>query len=250
MSVTIGYLYNQIIPGVLESHGNIERRNRMAYAKPLELQQGINNKVSVQIFNRDQKPVNIGGNTFNLRIIDPVNNREQYSTAMTISNGLRGIIEGVIPKHIVAGLSNRVYHYSVLMTDGEGVDYPVYIDDNYNAVGMVEIVDDAYGISSSLNEEDVNAGPGESFSSHYPITDYNTLHTFAFYTEDYTGTIDILGHVDDIDTPNLADFFVIESINLIMNNGIHTTSFTGPLKGIKIRFTTTDGSVSKFQHRY
>ena len=150
MYTTLGYLYDQI-HYVIIGTGPIDRWNRMAYAKNVKVYRGINNIVKFKIRNNNQKDVNVAQSTFRLSVVDTASGDEKFYTMLDIENAQKGLLTTTIPELELLKLENNLYHYTIKMTTGEGVDHPIYVDDNYGAAGVLEVHGKTFpGLSPSV----------------------------------------------------------------------------------------------------
>lgn len=251
MIVTLGYLYDQIREGILDHLGPVDRYNRMAYASNLKLNRGINNLVKIRLRNRDQKVVNVGGSTFIMSVNDPSTKQELFYITMMPTLASEGVIEGTITEQSLTTLDNRLYHYSVKMIDGEGVEYPVYIDDNFNAAGTIELSGDAYPVAKDSTTITTNY----SASATTNLIDLrevagNGLHTAAWYVTGFTGTIKVQAHMENSTAVNTADWFDVETFSLNDATGVYYNNWTGVFDGIRFVVTVDAGTLDKIVHRY
>lgn len=252
MTVTIGYLYEQIINGVLDHLGPEDRYNRMAYAEKLRLQRGIDNHIKLRLRNRDQKAVNVGASQFRMTVTDPLTTREKFSITLDAVNASRGIVGGTITAAQIAVLDQALYHYGVLMIDDENRVWPVYVDDNFGSAGTVQVVGDAYPTASAAVDLDLNFSPGTNVSPVINLQDagISGLHTAAFYCTDFTGSVIVQGHLSSTVDVTDVDFFDIQEFALENFTGLSSQNWVGMFQGIRFRVIGTAGTLNRILYRY
>lgn len=252
MTVTIGYLYKQIINGVLDHLGPEDRYNRMAYAENLRLQRGIDNHIRLRLRNRDQKAVNVGESRFQMIVTDPITAREKFTVILYPKDAVRGIVEATITAAQMSQLDRALYHYGVLMTDVEQRVWPVYVDDNFGSTGVIQVVGDAYPVPMDAIQLDLNFEAGFNVSSTINLigTENTGLHTAAFYFADFTGTVTVQAHLSPSANVNNSDFFDVQLLEFESQSGIYSHSWSGMFSGIRFQVNSTAGTLNKILYRY
>lgn len=126
------YLYPNTVEVQFWDSAIFTTRNRVVYAKPVTIYQGVDNPIQILVKNQDQKPVNLTGYNMQADIQDPTNAATVYSFAVTYSNISLGRAGFTITKSVVDNLDQRIYKLTFrtinVSTDQET---PVYIDDNF-----------------------------------------------------------------------------------------------------------------------
>jgi hypothetical protein len=222
----------------------------MAYAKNLKLQRGIDNHFKIKLRNRDQKVVNVAGSTFEMTVTDPATSQETIRVNMQIQDGIGGIVKGTITEAQMALMHTDFYHYGIKMIDAEGEVWPVYVDDNFNAAGNIQVCDDAYPIPTPTNTITVAAGDTKTNTVNLQERTGRGLQTAAFYTTGYTGTITVQGHLSDSTSVDDDDFVDITTVSFSNDTGIKYTVWSGMFKGVRFVFDTASGTVDQILHRY
>lgn len=212
-------------------------RYRKVYNRNLKIYRGVDNRIDIQVRNADQKSSNIVGSTlvFNLVSKDSKNLVLQKDfVEMDLSSGKVTI---VLTEKELLDLDNGFYSYSVVKevrATVDSTDYrvtsrmPLYVDSQYDTVGTLEILGDVYGdVDDSLVVDTFNyTNPftqGDGTPSWYVSaiidanskTAGNTLHTFQFYSTNYTGSAVIQGNLDNQGgTPRESKWVDIDSVDL------------------------------------
>jgi len=135
------YLYdNKIEVQVLDDDPTIKTRNRKVYTRPIKVYKGVDNVITLNFKNNDQKPATITGLdfTFAIKSDDDTTANVWYTTA-TISNVAAAIGSINIDTANIANLTQEYYNYTITYNSG-GAKLPTYVDDNFGASGQLHIV--------------------------------------------------------------------------------------------------------------
>jgi hypothetical protein len=249
-------------------------RYRRVYNRNLKIFRGVDNRIDIQVRNSDQKASNIVGSTlvFNLVSQDTKDLILQKDfTAMDLATGKVTII---VTAEELLDLDIGFYNYSIVKEVRSIVDstdhivtskMPLYMDSQYDTIGTIEITGDVYGgVADSLNvstfnytnpftqgedlpfpwyvSEIIDAAP--STSPAYPI------HTFQFYTTNYTGTVEIQASLDAQGaTPRETKWATIATVDLLTER---YKNVTGKYNWFRIKHTpalNNTGTVDKILYR-
>ena len=272
-------------------------RYRRVYNRNLKIFRGVDNRIDIQVRNNDQKTTNltppndpIDGQPYdNVLVFNLVSQDtkdlvlQKDFTAIDLSTGKVTII---LTERELLDLDNGFYNYSIIKELRNNLDedstelgyeiiskIPLYMDSQDNTIGTLEITGDVYGgVANSVIVDTFNytnpftQGATEPFpfytsqiidarpntSPAYPI------HTFQFYTTNYTGTVEIQASLDAQGaTP--AKWFAIppngEQNSLISVTGQSTPiykNYTGKYNWFRIKHipaTNNTGTVDKILYR-
>jgi len=225
-------------------------RYRRVYNRNLKIFRGVDNRIDIQVRNSDQKSSNltppldpidqqplVNVLVFNLVSQDTKDLVLQKDfTAMELATGKVTI---TLTEQELLDINSGFYNYSIikeLRKDVDSTDYkviskmPLYMDSQYSTVGTLEITGDVYGgVADSVIVDTFNytnpftQGATEPFpfytsaiidaapntSPAYPI------HTFQFYTTNYTGTVEIQASLDAQGaTPRDTKFSTVATVDL------------------------------------
>ena len=119
----------------------------------------------------------------------------------------------------------------------------MYSDSQYGVTGTIDVIGDAYG----------GPRPSESPTNVFTALDakpqFNSndgLHTFAFYTTNFTGDITIEGSLDE----NLGSWVDLDTITLD-NTPVSYLNVTGVWSRLRIKsLATHTGTLDKVLYRY
>ena|SRR6056300_924493 len=144
MSVITSYLYdNKITVQILDDDPTIKTRNRIVYSRPVKVYQGVDNVITLQFKNNDQKAANIAGKTFTFSLTANIGNTAVWSTTATISNVSTAVGSVTIDQANVANLTQEYYNYTVTYNSG-GLTLPTYVDDNWGAAGQLQVISSVF----------------------------------------------------------------------------------------------------------
>lgn len=224
----------------------------MFYAKTIKLFKGIDNHVKFRIRNQNQKDVNVGASTFQLHIMEPNGNTQLYTRMLSLEEPQRGVIKLTIPEQDLRDLEPKLYHYSLRMIDGEGVEHPVYVDDNYGAAGVIDLADNAYPTVVPATLVTMGAYNADvAYSSQIDLSEHGTgHHTAAYYLADFTGTITVEARVDDSLNASWGDVgATVTSATYTNATGVYPINFTGMFTSIRFKIERTSGDATKILYK-
>lgn len=252
MFTTIGYLYNQIHPVVLGIGGPDNRWNRMYYSKPVKLHKGVDNPVKFKIRNNNQRDVDLTDSEFTLSIVNSQTNQEILNRTLTIENATRGLLSITITEEDLYDFSMNKYHYGIKMLNSNGVQYPIYVDDNYSASGVIEVYNNAYPVPTPAVQPTVGAyNDGTAYSSVVVVTAGNNgISTAAYYLTEFSGTITAQGSLEDSTSVSNSDWIDITSDTYTTETGVVYTNFTGMFKVVRFKIEKTAGTLTKILYKY
>jgi hypothetical protein len=249
-------------------------RYRRVYNRNLKIFRGVDNRIDIQVRNSDQKASNIAGSTlvFNLVSQDTKDLILQKDfTAMDLATGKVTVI---ITAEELLDLNTGFYNYSIVKevrSTVDSTDYivnskmPLYMDSQYDTIGTLEITGDVYGdVANSVIVDTFNytnpftQGATEPFpfyvsaiidaapntSPAYPI------HTFQFYTTNYTGTVEIQASLDAQGaTPRDTKFSTVATVDLANEKYKNITGKYNWFRVKHIPATNNTGTVDKILYR-
>lgn len=215
------YLY----PNRLVVYTNLDawltERYRMVYNRNLKIYRGIDNKIEFRVKNSDQKPQDITGRHFVVKIISQESQSLVYKADCALDDAEKGKISFVIPKQILDEIEEGFYEYSIthetrdFINDDEYTvleSGPGYVDSQYGVIAILEVVgsvDGKIAPSISITEflEYVEPWHDENyFLSSIIYAQSQTVtsksnHTFQLFFRNYTGRITIEGSLDEGSSP-------------------------------------------------
>ena len=134
MPLITSYLYENIIEvQVLDDDPTIKTRNRIVYSRPVKVYKNIDNIITIQFRNNDQKPANVVSRSFTFALTD--------GNVTTTSVGTV-----TLDQANVANLTQEYYNYTVSYTGTAvgNLTLPAYTDDNWGAAGQMQVISNVY----------------------------------------------------------------------------------------------------------
>ena len=221
------------------------------YAKPLTLNKGVDNKIQFQFLNQEQKPVDITGKEITCRVISYDGTAVLVRKALTLELPATGIAYLQLNAADIEDISPQKAHYSLEIPVGT-FDYPVFVDQNAGARGVMNIVDSI--LPSFVPSQTVTIPTGQAFPNisngsgntnlvYYTSvinTQDNPILTIQTRYDEYYGNVAILGStiVD-------GDWYPIET-ETDLANLTETRGYTihGYHPFVKMQFTSNSGAVT------
>lgn len=109
------------------------------YAKPLTLHKGVDNQIQFQFLNQEQKPVDITGKEITCRVLNYEGNTVLVQKALTLQLPATGICALILNAADLENIEAQKGYYSLEIPIGS-FDYPVFVDQNAGARGVMNIV--------------------------------------------------------------------------------------------------------------
>lgn len=216
----------------------------MNRATIIKLHRGIDNQIRFRIRNLDRKPVSVDHLSLRARLVNIENGErvfERYANLATVKgDAYLPVFEGDL-----MNVSPGFYHLIITGEEalvpqleiGENMQTPFFVDGDSNIVAKVEVVasaDPTPWPSTVLGPDNwtpkYDAGsPPRYFSSAIPGARIKNhmggLHTFAAYTTDFTGTLQVVATLELQPPDTLEQYFPID-----LTSGttlVEFTEFTG-----------------------
>ena len=233
------YLYSNKLDVYTSSLGSwTTERYRRVYNRNLKIFRGVDNRIDIQVRNSDQKASNITGSYLVFNLISKDTNNLVLQKDFTPADLATGKLIIILTAHELLDLDNGFYSYSIIKETRTNVDssnyivnsrMPLYMDSQYDTVGTLEILGDVYGDvePSTVINTFSYTNPftvGDSTPSWFESAIIDTrsknkysdsLHTFQFYSTNYTGSVLIQGNLDDQGgTPRESKWVTIDSVDL------------------------------------
>ena len=249
-------------------------RYRRVYNRNLKIFRGVDNRIDIQVRNSDQKASNIVGSTLVFNLVSQATKDlilQKDFSAMDLGTGKVTVI---LTADELLDLDTGFYNYSIvkeIRSTVDSTDYtvtskmPLYMDSQYSTVGTLEITGDVYGgVADSVIVDTFNytnpftQGEDEPFpwyvseiidaspntSPAYPI------HTFQFYTTNYTGTVEIQASLDAQGaTPRETKWATVATVNLLTEKYKNVTGKYNWFRIKHIPALNNTGTVDKILYR-
>ena len=224
------------------------------YAKPLTLHKGVDNQLQFQFLNQEQKPVDITGKSITCRILNYEGNQVLLQKALTLQLPANGICALILNAADLENIEAQKCYYTLEIPVGD-FDYPVFVDQNAGARGVLNIVNSvlpnfvpSYEISIPTGQAFPNTTNNSNtltyFSSVLSTNDNPILTIQTEYIEYYGNTV-IQGS-----TLGNADWYDIVTTDEVANN-TQTVGYTinGFHPYVRMAFTSNSGAVANILTR-
>lgn len=193
------------------------------YNRNLKIYRGVDNRLEFRVKNSDQKPQPVTGKFFVFNLMSRDTKSLSLRQDCVIDDGPSGKISVTIPSALLDYLEPGFYEFSLVYevrVPADAGSYvvtekgPTYIDSQYGAVAVVEIIDNVEGEplpSHKVSEFKRYVQPwhdedyfesGLIYSNSQLVT-ANSIHTFQFYFTNYTGRVTIQGSIDEGSDPQI-----------------------------------------------
>lgn len=214
-------------------------RYRKVYNRNLKIFRGVDNRIDIQVRNSDQKTSNITGSVLVFNLIAQDTKDLVLQKDFTDMDLTTGKVTVTLTATELLDLSNGFYNYSIIKetrTNVDSTDYkvtsriPLYVDSQYGATATLEISGDVYGgladseVINTFNytnpQTQGETTPPAWYTSAIidakPSTQNSVpLHTFQFYSTNYTGTVLIQANLDNQGgTPRETKWFTVSTVDL------------------------------------
>jgi hypothetical protein len=218
------------------------------YARNLKVYKGAKNPIVIEMKNTDQKAVDITGKTFVFNVLDEDKTQTLISKTGTIINASKGKVRFDITESDLSAVAGHFLNYSILdNTSGErGV---VYVDDQYGAMGNIEVVAGPYTEfrkSSEITLPDTNPVSVQA----YPHLNQNSaLHTAQVYFTNFTGSLKIEGSMAAISELDTDEWFEITTKTYTDQADNVYINWNGVYSHVRFSRTLTSGTIDKILYR-
>lgn len=130
------------------------------YAKPLTLHKGVDNQIQFQFTNQEQKPVDITGKSITCRILNYEGNQILLQKALTLQFAATGICALILSPADLIDIEAQKCYYTLEIPVNE-FDFPVFVDQNAGARGVMNIVNSV--LPNFLPSYNITIPTGQSF---------------------------------------------------------------------------------------
>lgn len=201
------YLYNQRqLVVLLQATANARRRYEKVYAKELVINRGVDNLIEFAFVNQEQKPVDISGKTITCRIINYNGKELLIQKTLTPILPVTGITSLQLSAADIEAIPSQQCYYS-LEIPVNSFNYPVFVDDNAGARGVIRLVNSVLPSFVAADEVTIPShlppitGTSRTYYSSVYSTDEIPTLTTQRWLVDFTGTLQWQGStVEDFST--------------------------------------------------
>ncbi len=215
------------------------RKYAPVYSKPLVLHKGVDNKLSFQFLNNEQKPVNITGKEILCRVIDYTGSKILLSKTLELEFALTGIASLNLSADEIDFITPQKGYYS-LEIPKDDKNFPVYLDMNAGARGNMAIVDSVLPsfIASTIVTIPTFEPDDVTFTSSV-FSASSLVNTFQLTLAGYTGRIILEG--SSVIDQNWYEIEVQDVVELSETIGI---TVKGYHPFFRFKFESVEGMVS------
>jgi hypothetical protein len=249
-------------------------RYRRVYNRNLKIFRGVDNRIDIQVRNSDQKASNIVGSTLVFNLVSQATKDLVLQKDFAAMDLATGKVTVIITSEELLDLDLGFYNYSIVKEVRSIVDstdhtvtskIPLYMDSQYDTVGTLEITGDVYGgVADSLMVDTFNYTNPFTQGASEPLPFYvsaiidaapNTspaypIHTFQFYTTNYTGTVEIQASLDTQGaTPRDTKFSTVATVDLANEKYKNITGKYNWFRVKHIPALNNTGTVDKILYR-
>lgn len=236
--------------------GNSPRKYAQVYSKPLTLHKGVDNRLQFQFLNNEQKPVDLTGKSITCRLISYDGTEILLNKALTLDLPVTGLASLYLNAADIEDIVPQKAYYSLEIPIGE-FDFPVFVDQNAGARGIINIVNSV--LPSFVPSQTVTIPTGQVFPntgnmvgntsltyySSVVNTESNPVLTIQTRYDEYYGNVAILGStiVDGNWYP------IVEQNDLANITETRGYTIQGFHPYVKIQFTSNSGAVTNILAR-
>mgnify|MGYP006158058309 FL=1 len=218
------------------------------YARNLKVYKGVKNPIVIEMKNNDQKAVDITGKTFVFNVLDQEDRKTLISKTGTITNASKGKVQFDITESDLSNVSGSFLNYSIL-DNTTGERGAVFVDDNYGAMGNIEVLDGPY---TQFRESSVITLPDNnevSVDARPNLNQDSALHTCQVSFTNFTGTLKIEGSMAALSELDTDEWFTITTKTYTAQANNVYINFNGVYSHVRFSRTLTSGTIDKILYR-
>jgi len=227
---------------------------RQVYAKNLKVYKGIDNVLTFEIKNNDQKPISIL-NVYTPKFVAYDESKTQIldktgTILETATPNYKGQFTVTVSDGDLLNVKDQYLSYAVyLVKNSDSSKVVTYADAHFGMSGTIEVYSEAFpGPKESYSVTTFTETETDTFVSEYthadPALNGNTaLHTVALYgSSDFDGTVTIQGSLENQNPANWVD---ITSSTISNPTEPKHLNFNGVFNFIRTKYIKTSGSIDK-----
>ena len=253
----------QLVPRYLVSNNTVvvsddfadNKEFRKVYQRNIKITKGIDNTITFEVKNSDQKPVSIL-NTYTPYVeIFTENNvffKKYIGTIKETSTPLyKGQFTITITDNDTINTDAQYLSYTVYLTKtSDSSNMLTYADSQFGATGTLELTGEAFPGPVASKEITTFLNSISSVVDAEPSLNSNTaLHTAAIYSTGFAGTVKIQGTLEDNSTDN---WFDITTVTLASPTTPTYQNFNGVFSNVRFHVandTGNSGTIDKILYR-
>ena len=217
---------------------------RKVYQRNIKIAKGIDNVITFEIKNHDQKPVSILNKYTPYVEVFTEDNILLKKYVGTIKETTTPSFKGQFTINITDGdtinLDAQYLSYTVYLTDTSDINSLTYADSQYGIKGTIELLNEAFpGAIPSKTITNFLDGISSVVDGEPNINSNNALHTAVFYTTGFDGTVIVQG---TLGPNNTTSWFDISTETLASPTQPHYVNFNGVFSNIRFKVTNSAGN--------
>ena len=243
----------QLVPRYLVSNDTVvvsddfsaNKEYNKVYQRNLKITKGIDNIISFEVKNSDQKPVSIL-NTYTPYVeIFTEDNVLLKKYTGTIKETSTPLYKGQFTINIADGdtlnIDGQYLSYTVYLTKtSDNTNTLTYADSQFGAKGTIELLNEAFPGPVASKSVSTFINSISSVIDGEPAINSNTaLHTAAIYSTDFAGTVTIEGSLEDSTTDNWC---TINQITLSSPTTPTYQNFNGVFSNLRFKVANDSGN--------
>ena len=217
---------------------------RKVYQRNIKIAKGIDNVITFEIKNHDQKPVSILNKYTPYVEVFTEDNILLKKYVGTIKETTTPSFKGQFTINITDGdtinLDAQYLSYTVYLTDTSDINSLTYADSQYGIKGTIELLNEAFpGAIPSKTITNFLDGISSVVDGEPNINSNNALHTAVFYTTGFDGTVIVQG---TLGPNNTTSWFDISTETLASPTQPHYVNFNGVFSNIRFKVANSSGN--------
>jgi len=221
---------------------------RPVYQRQIKVYKGIDNTLQFRLLNADQKPIDVSVYTPKFVAFDEKDQMVIEHNATQLYNddsaATRGLFEVVITENDLLNIKSQYLKYNVYLIDANNNKKLTYSDAHFGGCGTMYVDPcqmpgalESYSVNVFTRYSNDDLWHSESISAEPAINGNEALHTAAYYSDGFVGSIVIQATLDN----QVTDSTYWADVATTTLTGIETeptpVNFTGVFS--HIRFKTT-----------
>lgn len=272
------YLYSnrvQLLADVVALDAAYPVEWKIVYQRPVKIYKGVDNVITLDVKNADQKRINIFGKTIRVVVMDQTEKEINTYTATVLDDGstvdaLTGIATVTISESDLANLQPQFLKFSVYMVNSDTTKTLLYGDSKYGSHGTIELLGGVMPKSRPVQTYDdfqqntnyqglaVSERIVTYYSSAIPVKFYEGEATTSVTVEvaltNFVGTVSVEATKSPVigNEAFLSPAFVVSQIydEAHMSSDTEIATFVIDVTDytyIRVKYTNSAGSVDSFQ---
>ena len=256
------YLYSNKVDVFTNLDSWTVERYRQVYQRNFKVYRGVDNRLDLHVRNSDEKAKDINGYTLVFNLIERETQKLILSKNCTVTSTSNGRVSVTLSESELNDIQTGFYDFTVhSVNNATLVKTPLYVDSQFGVTGTLEVQGDVFGETKESQVIDTfapiptywpNDGTSKSEISYASpeVSSTNTIHTFAIYQTNYTGTITIEASLQLGATPAAGKWTPVATISYPSN--VRYQNIEGKWNWFRIRHvpaTGNTGSLDKVVYR-